>query len=328
MIKNTKSILAFLFLLSQIGCAQVAHKEDQVGNGKATPKKLAVLVVHGMGDQDSDFADGMIEEIEEQLLDEHGINPNEIAWKPVWWAPILSAREAALWSKSAAGNNLDYSRPREFAIHSLSDALAYRKISTCACSHNSTMGSDTYTLIHKQFEADIQELHAATILGKGADSRPVPLIIISHSLGCLIVRDYVFDRQNNAQSSTGAFVGMKTLSGVITFGCNIPLFSLSGENIEPFAFPGIVTDYFPMGTNPAEIQEATKWLNFYDPDDILGWPLRPLSEAYSKAVDADIDISVGRFFTAWNPASHLKYWEDSDFTTPVADMIAEIMKLL
>ena len=66
------------------------------------------------------------------------------------------------------------------------------------------------------------------------------------------------------------FEDMKTLSGLLTFGCNIPLFTLAQNKVEPIKFPLPTAKYFPKGTSPNAIKAASKWWNFYDPDDILG----------------------------------------------------------
>ena len=70
---------------------------------------------------------------------------------------------------------------------------------------------------------------------------------------------------------------------------------------------------------------AARWLNFFDADDVLGYPLRPLSASYHDAVSADLQIDVGSILKSWNPLSHEEYWTDNDFIAPVAGMIREIL---
>ena len=66
-------------------------------------------------------------------------------------------------------------------------------------------------------------------------------------------------------------------------------------------------------------------MNFFDADDVLGYPLKPLSPSYGNAVSEDIEINVGGLFTSWNPISHTEYWTDNDFTEPVARLIGDIV---
>jgi hypothetical protein len=60
--------------------------------------ELAVLVIHGMGSQAPDFAEDMIEELNERV-DDLGKDPETIAWKPIYWANILEGRQREEVSK-------------------------------------------------------------------------------------------------------------------------------------------------------------------------------------------------------------------------------------
>ena len=198
-------------------------------------KKLAVLVVHGMGDQQADFADGMIDELEGRIRSKHRLNPDEIEWKTVWWAPILSRAEADLWRRSQRGNDLDYKKLRSFVLHALGDAVAYREIPK-----NKRVRGDinAYDEIHAQVKADMKMLRQKTRAGKPANAKEVPLLIIAHSLGIHIMSNYIWDRQKrNSRSFGNEFEDMKTLSGLQTFGCNIPLFTLAQKKVESIKFP-------------------------------------------------------------------------------------------
>lgn len=279
-----------------------------------------------MGDQDTDFADGMIKEIEERIHDKEKLDPSEIEWQPVWWAPVLSSAESDLWRRSQRGNDLDYKKLRLFVLHALGDAVAYRKVDKSKL-HEGDINS--YDEIHAQVKKDMKTLRERTRAGKPANAPEVPLIIIAHSLGCHILSNYIWDLQKKDAKSIGNnFEDMKTLSGLLTFGCNIPLFTLANNRVEPIKFPLPVAKYFPKGTSANAIKASTKWWNYYDPDDILGWPLKPLSQSYRRAVHKDVPINVGVFWSSWNPASHGGYWGDNDFTVPASKAIAKILKLL
>ena len=286
-------------------------------------KKLGILIVHGMGNQGSDFAEDMIEELEERLEDAN-LDPRTVAWKPVWWAPVLSDAEAELWRKERRGNNLDYKKLRKFVVHALGDAVAYRRVKK-----HSPGDIAAYDEIHAKLKSDIKELRKETRRGKPANARECPMILIAHSLGCHIASNYIWDlQQPNATSLGNKFEDMKTLTAILTFGCNIPLFTLAHKDVRPIDFPLPVGRFFPSGTNANAVKAASKWRNYYDPDDILGWPLKPLSQAYGQAVHEDVDINVGGIFSSWNPASHGKYWTDNDFTKPAAKAIASVLRLL
>lgn len=285
--------------------------------------KLGVLVIHGMGNQKSDFANDMIEELDDRLSDEKGIDKDDVCWKPVHWAPVLSARQNDLWVRLSRKNEMDFVALRKFVINALGDAVAYQRVPW--------QSPSVYEQIHQTVNKMIRELR----LDLG--SQDLPLIVLAHSLGGTIISDYIWDRQKlwndpaDDPLSTNDFEAMKTLSAIITFGCNIPIFSLAYNPIEAIKFPPAAKDlekYFPSGTEPEKIKKATKWINFYDSDDILGYPLKDLSPSYKKAVNKDLPVNVGSILTSWNPISHSDYWTDNDFTKPVTKAIAGILKLL
>ncbi len=172
-----------------------------------------------------------------------------------------------------------------------------------------------------------------------ATQKDKPLVVIAHSLGAQIISNYIWDRQAEANATRRKrgmnrygrtdFERMKTLAGIVTFGCNIPLFSLAYDKIVSIEFPPkALVQHFPNKTAAAKLRKAAQWLNFYDPDDVLGYPLQPLSESYAKTVSEDKPINAGGMFSSWNPLSHSEYWTDNDFTKPVATMLSNLLRLL
>ena len=113
------------------------------------------------------------------------------------------------------------------------------------------------------------------------------------------------------------FKRMERLAGMITFGCNIPLFTFAHHTVVPITFPA-------AQLSPS-VKAKARWFNFYDPDDVLGYPLRPINSAYRNVVNKDIAINVGGLFSSWNPLSHGAYWTDNNFTKPVARFISSIL---
>jgi hypothetical protein len=137
--------------------------------------------------------------------------------------------------------------------------------------------------------------------------------------------NYIWDMQNQRGADVDAvwrpdlsdFEMMKTLAGLMTFGSNLPLFAFAYENPEPISFPG-------PGLSP-ELAAKAKWLNFYDKDDVLGYPLRPLSDGYAAVVDDDIEIDAGSWGSGLTPISHVAYWTDHSFTKPVAGFLRSLL---
>lgn len=259
---------------------------------------VGVVIIHGMGSQQPDFADGMIAKVKEKL----GDKGDRVCFQPVYWAPVLSEREAIVWNNLSAECDLDWVRLRKFVINALGDATAYRYIPG--------EFDSTYYQIHDIVHRELTSLRE----GLGGDSKP--LIVCAHSLGAVIMTDYIWDRQqgkDQGRYGQSPFVRMETLAGLVTFGCNIPLFTLAYDPVECITFP--------PATLSDDLKVKTKWLNLFDPDDILGWPLKKLSPAFGKAVTEDREINVGSVFTSWNPASHAEYWADGNFIKSVGEVV-------
>lgn len=155
-------------------------------------------------------------------------------------------------------------------------------------------------------------------------SVPVPLVVLAHSLGGHIMSNYIWDMQQHRDvegavwnNKLSSFELMETLAGFVTFGSNIPLFTFAYEDPQPIAFPGSALS--------GEDKKRAAWLNYYDRDDVLGWPLRPISPAYRDAVDADIEIDAGSWGAGFTPLSHTSYWTDNSFTKPVAKFLSSFL---
>lgn len=87
----------------------------------------------------------------------------------------------------------------------------------------------------------------------------------------------------------------------------------------PIAVPSpFVQQYYP------ELQG--EWLNFYDKDDILAFPLKGINEAYYQAVTEDVQVNVGGIFTSWNPLSHLKYDTEKEVIKPIVNGLVRTWK--
>lgn len=65
-----------------------------------------------------------------------------------------------------------------------------------------------------------------------------------------------------------------------------------------------------------------EWINFYERNDILGYPLRPIDPAYAAAVKEDIEIRVGGPATSWNPLSHGGYFASERMNLRIAQGLA------
>jgi hypothetical protein len=265
--------------------------------------KVAVLVIHGMGSQDKYFADAMRNEINNRV-DKKGKDSKQIAWQPIYWADVLQPRQDKFIDDivAARSNDIDYVKLRRFIVSAIGDAAAYRKTT-------GNRGS-TYNQIHGRVQTAVKALYNNQL-----QKQDCPLIVMAHSLGGHIMSNYIWDKQKRQGARLSDFENMRTLAGMITFGCNIPLFSFAHEEFEPISFPG-------DKLSDTEKSKA-KWNNYYDPDDILGYPLRQINRKYAFVKDKA--INVGGWLSSWNPASHSGYWTDNDFTKPATNQIVRFL---
>jgi hypothetical protein len=280
--------------------------------------KIGMLVVHGMGAQQPGFAEGMKSEINDRL----GNDAARFDWEEVYWADALENRETKLWEDMTSAKQpdgteleLEWTKVRDFVLHNFGDALAYHRDIQANGAYN-----DIHTIVHQ---------HIAALKGR-LPSVTCPVVVMAHSLGAHIMSNYIWDHQPPNPVADG-LEPLPTLAAIITFGCNIPLFSLTFPAAKPIDVPG-------AGIVKPELIEASRWLNFVDPDDVLGWPLGPLyansqatgtftsEEKRTVAKIEDYAISVGNLITSWNPAAHGDYWEDNDFTKPVAAYLKRLLE--
>jgi hypothetical protein len=269
-------------------------------------KKVGVLFVHGMGAVADDFAHDAIQQLREKISG-RGLNRDDIAWQSVYWAPILSARETQLWIDLSADNDLNWAKLRKFFTNAFGAISSYQS--------SFQRRDNIYDKIHSTVHSSLQELR-----GKLHD-QDTPLVVIAHSLGSVIMSNYIWDRQKGIDEERfggTAFERMETLTGLVTMGSNIPLFTLACDPVVSIKFP-------PVGL-PDKFRKCAKWLNLYDSDDVLGWPLKPLSPSYADAVAADIEVNVGNILTSWNPANHAAYWTDDSVIKPAAYLLASILE--
>lgn len=237
-----------------------------------TTPKLGVLIIHGIGSQDAMFADKMIMKLRKRLVD-----PDAVKFQTIHWAPLIEENSQRAWERLDRCK-LGWRFARRFFIHALGDATAY----------NHTV----YDKVHSQIEICMMRLQQQL----GFDET-IPVLVIAHSLGCAMITDYIWDRQRHEGPAPDRY--MSNIQGIVTFGCNLPVFALSYDPIETIHFP------YP-------------WINLYDKDDILGYPLKPLSKSYNRAVNRDIAINVGPLWASWNPLSHNYYWTDRSVLRHIA----------
>ncbi|MEO8394016.1 MAG: chemotaxis protein [Chloroflexota bacterium] len=279
-------------------------------------QKIAVAVIHGIGTQPSTFSREITDALNERLqpiCGKHGV-----IIRPVYWAPALDAAERRLWGHLQRGGVMRWQPERKLLIDFLGDAFAYQITDT---------DRHVYDTIHARYAKTLKAL------AKAAGPK-APLCIIAHSLGAVITSNFIYDLQfdtpKNPLISSDVRRAMgdpptplelgETLNLLYTMGSPLALWSLRYRR---FGKPIRVPDHRLKLHYP---ELGWEWINFYDADDPIGFPLKTLNKRYRDVVNEDREVNVGNLLTIWNPLSHLGYWKDNDVVKPIADKLIDIWK--
>lgn len=278
--------------------------------------KMAVVAIHGMGSQykkpqPASSVPTFSRDLNKRVARLVGQDMKKVAWQEVVWAQILQDRQKDYLRKIKRSTG--YDKLREFVVCNLSDAASYRP--------TPDNSDKTYKKIHKKIE---NVMHV--VRHQVGDKAPV--LILAHSLGGHVMSNYIYDmqrhlRQGGTPVHETAVENMQTVAGLVTFGCNIPifLFAYPEDKVKPILAPNSALH--------SSLRFRTWWQNYYDKHDVLGFPLGKSSPHYAKLVKQkairDNAINSGKIFTSWNPLSHNGYWKDRDLYEPVAKRIKKIL---
>lgn len=269
--------------------------------------KLAVAIIHGIGTQadlrDDEGLHAYAQYLIGSLRQRLGSEAQHIAFESLYWASVLDDREQRYLDKLAQ-EPVTWRWLRRIVTTFLGDAAGYRQV--CQAYDN------TYEEVHQHVRNGLYALRAKV----GPDT---PLVVLGHSLGGHIFSNYAWDQQQlNATPSAprDPFLALETLAGLVTFGCNIPLFTFAYDPVMPIRFPGnALSD---------RLRQQARWLNFYAPADALGYPLRPLQN-YAQVVHEDRCQPVGPWYKRHTPLSHFEYWTDARFHDYVAQFLRRLL---
>lgn len=293
-----------------------------------------VLLIHGIGSAKERFSgtfeEMVIEVFETQVTrilgQPHAERPDirEVVWSPATqtiqndlWRQLFPnfgrGSTLAWWSwltkPSTWIDRARYWAPlREFVVSYLGDAVAY----------DEPPGTTKYGDIHRCVWAVIDACAANAVQNRATAQQPASLTIVAHSLGSVIASDLFADAIDRSRPGhSKPWPPQLQLTNFVTLGSPLALYSVQFNNLDEF--PAI----------SMQNKEHGLWINVYDPQDVLGYPLRPLNKKYAGAVFADKIINAGQWWNPfhalkhWNPLSHTLYWED----TTVAEIVGRKVAL-
>ena len=286
-------------------------------------KKAALLTLHGMGEIDYDY----YKSLHKRLSGRPDALMERVAFQAVNFQTILQPNQDAVWANMLQkAEALEYHGLRQFLLFGISDAAGLE-------SRRDQPGS-----AYEDAQLEIaRKLYAVRSEMEG----DVPVVAIAQSLGGPLLSCYLYDAQKVGAGGSGAgmwrnidafapritghatpltrdekrFLAGASLAGIVTTGCNIPIFVAAHKKMDIRAIM------------PPSI--GFRWLNFYDRHDPLGWPLQPLGGGYEVLVE-DREINAARGLLDWlksfTPMSHLAYWEDDNVVDALAGMLTEAMQ--
>jgi hypothetical protein len=291
------------------------------------PHKLAVAFIHGIGRTEPGYsrwmrealASGFAKRIAVSASSATGTAPAssttaELLFEEVNWSDVLEIQEDRLWGRLDSAESLHFERLRRFMVFFAADAIAYQPTPS---------DRSAYDAIHHVLALSLARL--AERAGPRA-----PLCIVSHSLGTVIASNFIYDLSKRRGSFMARHVRAaingtplergETLSLLCTMGSPIALWSLRYPRFgEPIRIP-------PRNLGSHHPGLEARWINFFDPDDVIAYPLRPLNAKYARAVTEDCSVDVGSILTRWNPLSHMGYWESRAVAETIASELARIWR--
>jgi hypothetical protein len=285
--------------------------------------EVGVVIVHGMGDPSRGFAQPLIDGLTRLLRDDAGA----IAFEPCFWSDILQESEDEVWRRlQESPTPMHLGALRAWVVGTLGDPTGY-------LSGYEKQGVPVMHRVHQRLADSIGALELRV-----RDPARAPLVVLAHSLGGVVVTNYLWNLERAAGEvgtpvSSSLHPGardvarhcigdtpmqrLETLAGLVTFGCNIPLF-LPPE-------PPYECVRFPRPSLPPQLRESARWLNVYDPFDILGYPLANLwDEAHGTTID-DVALEVGMPGISLTPFSHTRYWTDPAFQSLVSGELRRVL---
>ena len=248
--------------------------------------KVGVLFVHGVGMEGENYADDSIQKLKKLL----GENTDNVAFHAYCWQPFIEPREQNL-EKST--KTVFWKIARRMVVSYGGDAICYQP----------RHGVNTmYQDVHKGLADALQALSEKV-------SPDGQFIIVAHSLGTVIINNFIWDNQNAGTVGAAAAEPINRLKAIYTVGSPIAIWSLRYED----------------GGMPIKLNDGCVWRNIYSPTDVIGWPIKGINDAYGNIANlTDYRMWVGNFWKIWprfTPMSHLEYLTDSKVLKLLADDI-------
>jgi pimeloyl-ACP methyl ester carboxylesterase len=301
---------------------------------------VAVVFVHGINTLVPGYHEPMENAIKAALPKRLR---DQVTFRSVFWAGRVRERQQQYLDAVAKDGLFADTVHRRLVIQGLGDAAAYQK--------TRSFRNSAYYQIQADVRAVLEDLDKDNLPNR-------PLIFVGHSLGCHIISTFAWDLNTikhwnegriakedeevakfaNYLKDGSAFRRLDTLAGLVMMGSNMPLFTFTfgpdrvfpitrsrGDGDAP-AFPGKGLD--------ANTLSRARWVNYYSRNDLLGYPLKPLNEAYAnEPLLSDIEVAsegILRRLASYVFApiaayrAHIGYWTHRKVVRGAARLIESI----
>ncbi len=276
------------------------------------PKKIAVVVLHGMGSASPDakpkkgrpsYSAPLYSAVRSTIG--APVFDTNIAWAETYYSDVLDKNQNAL--KKRIGPQVHMGTTREFVIENLGDPASYHWVKDDPNYH-------IYDRVHARIDETIGVLEAAVAPG-------APLVVLAFSLGCHVISNHIYDRQD---LPTGGMKGMKQIAALFTFGCNIPIFTFG------YAADAITAIKDPGSGLDAKFRKPLWWRNYYGEYDPLSFPMKQAGDGYAALAKSgalkDFKVNVGSPFWGLDLMAHgSNYWSNDALAAGVADRLQELI---
>jgi hypothetical protein len=283
-------------------------------------KKVVLLTIHGMGNVYETYNHEFLCEIQRRLGEKY----DEVFVGSIYYKNILKKNEERIWS--GVEDILRWKGLRKFILYGFGDAAGLE--------NGKYLDDGVYTKTQLIIARELYR--AQKVAGVNA-----PVLIIAHSLGGHVISCYYWDAQikyNGGSVNVGlwkdimkyeteisvsdklnddiiSYLQGRTFKALFTTGCNIPVFVAAHAREHVLPIKTMDKDF--------------KWRNYYNANDVLGWPLATLSSEYAALVE-DINVLksekfIDNTFRCWNPLSHNQYWRTG---IVIDDVVSVLSKLL
>lgn len=259
-------------------------------------KTIIVLTIPGIGTKESGYSQVLSEDIKKYSKNTPLEGNYRIHESRPFSIEEIDENQRALFERLDNANELGGILSfRKFVMEAFGDGVTFER--------DAKNENSVYRKIHFYLKQTIEQVNVLS--QEFEDSK---IVVVAGSLGAHVLSTYIWD----ADHSRGIFENiaansnnnLRNLSLLATIGCNIPLFvsGLSEDKI------------FAIDKRNSEFV----WDNYYDKDDVLGWPLRQLSNSYKDLV-TDYQIHTGFYV-----GSHVKYWGSKNFTKPFTKKLVNL----